>query len=60
MNPREIAARICRPMSTEEAVRLTRERYGVSEFPDIDPLIEAQVRSLTEKIQREEAVLKAK
>ena len=60
MNPWEIAARLCRPMSTEEAVRLTRERYGAGGFPDIDPLIEAEIQELAEKIQREDPTLKAK
>lgn len=60
MNPWEIAARFCRPMSTEEAVRLTRERYGAGGFPDVDPLIEAEIQELAKKIQREDPTLKAK
>lgn len=52
MNPWEIAARVCRPMSSEEAQRLTVERYGSREFPDLDPLLEAEIRELDARIQR--------
>lgn len=55
MKPWEIAARVCRPMSTEEAVRLTTEEYGFREFGDIDPEIEALFRETIEEVAREEA-----
>jgi hypothetical protein len=41
-----IGARVCRPMSTEEAMRLTRESHGAADFPDNDPLIDAEIRAL--------------
>lgn len=53
MKPWEIAARVCRPMSTEEAIRLAREEVGAGrELPDIDPLLEAEMLELETEIER--------
>jgi len=56
MKPWEIAARVCRPMSSEEAMELTVERYGSREFPDLDPLLEAEIRELDAKIQSRDRI----
>ncbi|WP_157522305.1 hypothetical protein [Mitsuaria sp. 7] len=55
MKPWEIAARVCRPMSTEEALRLSAEKHGFREFGDIDPEIEALFRETIEEVEREKA-----
>lgn len=55
MKPWEIAARVCRPMSTEEAIRLAREEVGAGrELPDIDPLLEAEILELQAEIEGQE------
>ncbi|WP_377153185.1 hypothetical protein ACFJIX_17525 [Roseateles sp. UC29_93] len=60
MKPWEIAARVCRPMSTEEALRLSAEKHGFREFGDIDPEIEDKFRKMLEKIEREKAAAMGK
>lgn len=53
MKPWEIAARVCRPMSTAEAMRLAHEEVGVGrEMPDIDPQLEAEMVELQAEIER--------
>ncbi|ANH69743.1 hypothetical protein [Mitsuaria sp. 7] len=51
MNPWEIAARVCRPMSTEEARRLTQQECGSKEYGDTDPLLEAEIQEMLARIR---------
>ena len=51
MNPWEIAARVCRPMSTEEARRLTHQECGSREYGDTDPLLEAEIQEMLARIK---------
>ncbi|WP_141100846.1 hypothetical protein [Roseateles aquatilis] len=51
MNPRDIAKRLTRPMSTEEATRLVLERQGAREVADIDPQMETELREMKERIE---------
>lgn len=51
MNPWEIAARVCRPMSTEEARRLTEQNGGSREYGDTDPLLEAEIQDMLARIK---------
>lgn len=56
MKPWEIAARVCRPMSTEEALRLTSMAQDFREFGDADPEVESMLRSSAQDPEGSERV----
>lgn len=54
MNPWEIAARLCRPMSTEEALGLTKAEFGFREIGDVDPSLELKFREMAKSLEQED------
>lgn len=51
MKPWEIAARVCRPMSSDEAMGLVQASHGSREMADTDPLMEAEIKEKLSRIQ---------